>query len=944
METQQYKVTLKDVTSFLSKNDEKIEERTNYAITLLQSLPCARYAVLEKIGEVFFDEAQRYIVELERQHLEDGGPLISETATLNHDIQIKKIKHVLISSIESNSKAWAPLIFQWAVQTGSQICSQYGTSRHFSIMPLEERLQMWLACSATNSLMEITITCMKKLIDKNEESCVKSLLGATLSCSPFFDWALAHLSCAFPSIVPNRLLWHALDAFSKQSRKAEVIKETILSIFDLMMPKIENHIQNCIQEMFMSSLVEVKSDEDEKSHTLLCIIPFLLHLGVAKIELFTPIVGTILDQITSHHLQLLQEQSKLREDVLQRSIVRRTVNCLKMMTRSTYKILQYLIKYTCMEDTKLCKEHPDLAKSVQNVAFVILESLLLQLRHDVHLYARSVKEPIKIKGEDPMKAPFLHSLTPSTKQCCQQLSSSSGTKKEILQDFVTLMALQEGREKMKEILSFILVNTTMESDKNTLTSFLNDFGMNESKLFEETVNDVFNSINLSSPYTASQVNKLLRNLRHLYEQKDESLAAGTQIKKYIGVIAKICISVQNESVLKEAFRMLETFSAHELRMSEYALVAQAVLHNYFKMFTGGNTSDQSSLPYDLILKNLTNTHKPIQQYVIRLLVEAILKKDKEHFDTEPEESSEKSGLMDKNYKMIKQNRFHGNITSMVFKDGLRLNKRSLNSESSGVNQSNLHQRFMKTLFLVLSTNSGYASPKSTHEDDDDEEMKSQQTFFTSWEDAKFSRAFPTGYAYTANLLVELVCPECVPVCPWPDEDFLKYTIERDLKVKNAFDQESILWDVLDLVSTARPSLYHCSVLIQSLFGTSLNFWQSNRRPNTTSTPKELANIRRILNILKQAGWIPSDFDSIDDIFPHIKPKEVYNILSAIWKYLKISNNSPDRFIDRDQLGRPQPAPNPENVQIVRGVIKIVFFQNITKIGHMCKRFLAENPS
>ena len=67
---------MQDVTAFLSKqSDEKdrittLEERTSYAITLLQSLPCARYAVLKKLEEVFFDEAQQYIVSLERQHLE----------------------------------------------------------------------------------------------------------------------------------------------------------------------------------------------------------------------------------------------------------------------------------------------------------------------------------------------------------------------------------------------------------------------------------------------------------------------------------------------------------------------------------------------------------------------------------------------------------------------------------------------------------------------------------------------------------------------------------------------------------------------------------------------------------------------------------------------------------------------------------------------------------
>lgn len=69
-------MTLQDVTAFLSKqNDDanrlaSLEERTSYAITLLQTLPCARYAVLEKLGEVFFDESQQYIVDVERQQLE----------------------------------------------------------------------------------------------------------------------------------------------------------------------------------------------------------------------------------------------------------------------------------------------------------------------------------------------------------------------------------------------------------------------------------------------------------------------------------------------------------------------------------------------------------------------------------------------------------------------------------------------------------------------------------------------------------------------------------------------------------------------------------------------------------------------------------------------------------------------------------------------------------
>ena len=38
-----------------------------------------------------------------------------------------------------------------------------------------------------------------------------------------------------------------------------------------------------------------------------------------------------------------------------RSIVRRTVTCLSTISQSSWLILQYLIRYTCMEDVALCK-------------------------------------------------------------------------------------------------------------------------------------------------------------------------------------------------------------------------------------------------------------------------------------------------------------------------------------------------------------------------------------------------------------------------------------------------------------------------------------------------------------------------------------------------------------------------------------------------------------
>ena len=36
----------------------------------------------------------------------------------------------------------------------------------------------------------------------------------------------------------------------------------------------------------------------------------------------------------------------------------------------------------------------------------------------------------------------------------------------------------------------------------------------------------------------------------------------------------------------------------------------------------------------------------------------------------------------------------------------------------------------------------------------------------------------SAYSFMAKLLAEIICPDVIPTMPWPDEDFLKYTVER----------------------------------------------------------------------------------------------------------------------------------------------------------------------
>lgn len=52
------------------------------------------------------------------------------------------------------------------------------------------------------------------------------------------------------------------------------------------------------------------------------------------------------------------------------------------------------------------------------------------------------------------------------------------------------------------------------------------------------------------------------------------------------------------------------------------------------------------------------------------------------------------------------------------------------------------------------------------------------TFADAWISRMHNDACKPSYIFLANLLSEIVCPDVIPTLPWPDEELLKYTIER----------------------------------------------------------------------------------------------------------------------------------------------------------------------
>lgn len=90
------------------------------------------------------------------------------------------------------------------------------------------------------------------------------------------------------------------------------------------------------------------------------------------------------------------------------------------------------------------------------------------------------------------------------------------------------------------------------------------------------------------------------------------------------------------------------------------------------------------------------------------------------------------------------------------------------------------------------------------------------------------------------LLVELVTPDVMyNDASWPDEDFLKVTIERDLKIYRKFQNNPIIWDLLDMIASEHV-IRDASVLIRAIMAVLLTQLASA----TASKQKSLSSTQR----------------------------------------------------------------------------------------------------
>ena len=139
---------------------------------------------------------------------------------------------------------------------------------------------------------------------------------------------------------------------------------------------------------------------------------------------------------------------------------------------------------------------------------------------------------------------------------------------------------------------------------------------------------------------------------------------------------------------------------------------------------------------------------------------------------------------------------------------------------------------------------------------------------------------------TSNLLAALLVETLTPDVmfndkSFPDEDFLKVTIERDLYITRKFESYPILWNLTDLIAK-ESSLRNCSLLVSALLAVQLTQWAS-----PTANKDKVKFTEKLLKLVSTSEMVPATpFKYLPLVLNHLDSWEIYCMLNDVWRFLK----------------------------------------------------------
>ncbi|KAF7279142.1 hypothetical protein GWI33_007556 [Rhynchophorus ferrugineus] len=888
---------LKELKVFIigtSKGDrQKTTELTKTALLLLRKLPACRGAVFQFFCKVFDTAASNYIQCIETEINTGKLPKVSET----DELVISEIHMALITLVSENPIAWAPTISTWSLELLGEISTKYSGRAHISTN-LNETLQLWMGCRAARTLVDINTKCLSSLIHSDTESCISALLDTSVKHSPNFDWVVAHVGSCFPNTVITRVLSVGLKDFS-QNRSFDQVRsspklKSVVGILGHLAGSHAQDIREAIVEIFQWSLKETFDDSDSVRFQKKATVPYVLQLAFLSDTLLSSIckqTRNILSvEVIGKLYHFIDDWIKYfgTPEALEEHIISLILRC----ETEGIQILELIL--SCSQITKMKGCNDAIKMDIREKALELLENILQEIDESVrHGY---VNPSILIKS-----ATFLLEFSTTPQQ----------------------LAL------VVKILSNELVDKTIPP--------YSEKGGHFSIVLEQILSRHIQRFSRSNEETLD-LSQMWENLLALleWEKSDKvPILKSRMISRalegnFIHLTSVFSSEIHHMHIIADILDRTEIPSAG----SSYSPPIRVILNltqstvNYFFACcrdSGTSTKYRGFKRSCNILRRLCVYSKVAKVLALRELLErALFRADNVLFGA-------------KNHSV------HDNSEKMLLKQNKKINKTIPLTKHSTVFNGGII---------------GVGKRKATSQEAVQQEVVAHNTTelinalkacCALQEENKFSEISLDSMTLLSLLLVQFVSPDVMyNGLPWPEEEFSKVTIERDLFIRRTFTNTPLLWDLLSFVAVNRPALCYCSVLIRALTATLIHQWKSmgdQSKSNDNAHYEHLIDTTvKVLDVMALGQLLPPPLNCIRDVLPSLRCCEIVDILrDCIWCYMRDHIPSPALF-SCDQNGiywrDPITARPPERYT---NTLRIIMQRNIESFGSIYAQMFINIP-
>ncbi|XP_076684692.1 integrator complex subunit 5 omd isoform X3 [Andrena cerasifolii] len=776
----------------------------------------------------------------------------------------------------------------------------------------------WMSCRATRTLIDITAQCLQCLMHSDTESCIKALLDTSVLHSPHFDWVVAHVGSCFPNTVITRVLSCGLKDFCAMGYEHNIKNPKLNSVVGILGHLAGSHFQDiraALLDLFKWSLDEDMSIDEDTKKQKLATVPFLLNLASLSQTLLKAITSDVLQTLKPDIIPRLalfaSDWCKYFDDQPE-ALIDLTVHLILGCEQGASQIMNILLD-TALNTSNVGYHSVNAAHSVKNVCNEILELALQEI--DLLLRTHGPQSANitllgSIRHELPLILPLLLKENPLRVQTAVRLLCFLGSQSpNILISAASYMLVKAVTTFHLAALIRLVSNNVVlfSSNKSETESMLASHGY-----FTQVLEQALREINYKNVMEKQERRQLFQNLTILLKWEKSRKASifrskmiTQAIKSNLQQISCLLSKTSDFDLANDMVRMLDLFSGPEqdnfIPNVELTLKLTRAVIRYFFLCMAEEDITKKLRGMKIVchlLKAFTSYSPCARVLALREILGYSINNDsakyfgaKEKFDPKFEEML----LLHQNHKQVTSTMLAQKHSS-VFHAGVIGHGPRRPPPENTIDKEIIALNKMLLMDVIKACCSNRESER-----------------------------YPVNLdALTMGslLLVELVSPDVMyNGLPWPDEEFTKVTIERDLQIRRTFRDVPLLWTLLELTAWYRPALAYCSVLLRGIAATVMANW-------TTDEGVSLVSVMALGQLL------PPPLASIRDILPVLEPHQISTIMKeCVWAYMRENVPSPALFTRSEGVNiawRDTDTSTP-NIRFTE-TLRLVLLANIHRLG------------